>query len=502
MSVIRTIVHRNIRFMTTQLLMMNRSAVVVGADSAVTVTAEGGKLHYHGTNKIYGVSNDAPVVVMVNGSSRFFGIPWETVIKDFRESKYNLRSARTMEEYCESLISYIGHFVTKYKDKLDVEYSEGRDSRQPITDNSYTYVDINDLESQYDLIITKTWRRLSIYNHNILKDINLNHPDVNKVNLPIIDKLLYKQLWCVVTSRLKHLNIDINDSLPVNPEAPEILSVKRKTNDTFETYFGPLFKQIRGFNNDYCIDSQKNIDTLEYSLRLFQYIALTNRYMSKPKSWLIFAGFGTDDLFPKSIRFGFSVGIRGELIYSKTEYNIESGEPAVLKPFGSTEIIDSFLNGISPQYQSKLNYTIRAAAQPAEQDATDSGVANDRLPSYFDHVERTMAENYRKKVLATIAQLPKHVMADIVENFIKIASIQSHIRDNDASVGGSVSIAVVTKGDGFVWVNRQSYFEQSKNPQFYAKMHSCQNNCSPPAPKEPTNTRMQQLLSRRRPRRF
>ena len=93
--------------MTTQLVIMNRSAVVVATDSTVTVTTENGKLHYNGANKIYGVSNEAPVVVMVNGEARFCGIPWDTIIKDFRDSKYNLKDAASIDDYCNSFIKYM-----------------------------------------------------------------------------------------------------------------------------------------------------------------------------------------------------------------------------------------------------------------------------------------------------------------------------------------------------------------------------------------------------------
>ena len=37
------------------------------------------------------------------------------------------------------------------------------------------------------------------------------------------------------------------------------------------------------------------------------------------------------------------------------------------------------------------------------------------------------------------------------------------------TVGGPIDVAVISKGDGFIWVNRKHYFEPDKNPQFFSR---------------------------------
>ena len=37
------------------------------------------------------------------------------------------------------------------------------------------------------------------------------------------------------------------------------------------------------------------------------------------------------------------------------------------------------------------------------------------------------------------------------------------------TVGGEVDVAVISKGDGFIWIKRKHYFKPELNPQYLAK---------------------------------
>lgn len=37
------------------------------------------------------------------------------------------------------------------------------------------------------------------------------------------------------------------------------------------------------------------------------------------------------------------------------------------------------------------------------------------------------------------------------------------------SVGGPVDVALISKGDGFVWIERKHYFKPELNPRFLAR---------------------------------
>ena len=37
------------------------------------------------------------------------------------------------------------------------------------------------------------------------------------------------------------------------------------------------------------------------------------------------------------------------------------------------------------------------------------------------------------------------------------------------TVGGPIDVAVISKGDGFIWIKRKHYFDPKLNPHFMAK---------------------------------
>ena len=67
--------------MTAEVIVMNKEAVALAADSAITGPRGRELKIYFSANKIFSLSKYCPVGVMVYSTSSFMGIPWETVIK-------------------------------------------------------------------------------------------------------------------------------------------------------------------------------------------------------------------------------------------------------------------------------------------------------------------------------------------------------------------------------------------------------------------------------------
>ncbi|MCU0073307.1 hypothetical protein N8H71_17065 [Pseudomonas koreensis] len=76
--------------MTAEIAIMSRTAVVLAADSATTVTSwkdgQQEKRYFKGANKLFELSRVGPVGLMIYGSADLHGVPWELPIKAYRES--------------------------------------------------------------------------------------------------------------------------------------------------------------------------------------------------------------------------------------------------------------------------------------------------------------------------------------------------------------------------------------------------------------------------------
>jgi ATP-dependent protease HslVU (ClpYQ) peptidase subunit len=80
--------------MTAEVAIMNKSAIAVAADSAITVGKN--KVHRN-ANKIFQLCDSAPIGAMIYGSAELAGMPWETLIKLFR-SEHGRASYSTVSE--------------------------------------------------------------------------------------------------------------------------------------------------------------------------------------------------------------------------------------------------------------------------------------------------------------------------------------------------------------------------------------------------------------------
>ena len=90
--------------MTAEIAIMNKSAVALAADSAVTIGS--GQKIYNSANKLFALSRYHPVGIMVFSNANFMGIPWETIIKIYRKQLHD-KSFDTTNEYAQDFINFI-----------------------------------------------------------------------------------------------------------------------------------------------------------------------------------------------------------------------------------------------------------------------------------------------------------------------------------------------------------------------------------------------------------
>ena len=88
--------------MTAEVAVMNRLAVALAADSAVTISRGDTSKVFPSDNKIFELSQTQPVGMMIYHSTQFFGVPWEIIAKDFRQNHADLQ--------CDTLFCWVSKF--------------------------------------------------------------------------------------------------------------------------------------------------------------------------------------------------------------------------------------------------------------------------------------------------------------------------------------------------------------------------------------------------------
>ena len=104
--------------MTAEIAILNRQAVALAADSAVTI---GRRRAWKTANKLFSLSPANDIGIMIYGSGDFVGFSWEIVAKTFREH-VGSRVFGTVSECGTEFLQYLreNHFEEKDSEDLNV----------------------------------------------------------------------------------------------------------------------------------------------------------------------------------------------------------------------------------------------------------------------------------------------------------------------------------------------------------------------------------------------
>lgn len=85
-------------------------------------------------------------------------------------------------------------------------------------------------------------------------------------------------------------------------------------------------------------------------------------------------------------------------------------------------------------------------------------------------IDDYIQSNYIDKLLTTVAYLSKDDLADMAESLVRMTCLKRHVTTDAESVGGPVDVAVISKGDGFVWIKRKHYFDANLNYDYFQRI--------------------------------
>lgn len=223
---------------------------------------------------------------------------------------------------------------------------------------------------------------------------------------------------------------------------------------------------------------------LKEKWKQFFYLYLKLKETHTNFTGLIFTGFGEEELYPSLIplNISFSVG-------NRIRYYIEEEKAAVITnnndgaicPFAQTDVIDTILTGIDPRldeiylknfeaYFSKYNEEILAiiADTNPEASALIKGLdISELVVKYSEKNLETKRSNYIFPLMNAVSNLSKEDLAEMAESLIYLTYLKRRITFAEESVGGPVDVAIISKGDGFIWIKRKHYFKPELNQYFF-----------------------------------
>lgn len=210
--------------------------------------------------------------------------------------------------------------------------------------------------------------------------------------------------------------------------------------------------------------------------------------MNNISTGLVFVGFGEEDIFPSLHAYILDGIIKDYLIYTEFQSsNINHQNPAQIVPFAQSEMVRAFMEGINPKYydliESYISKTLKGYPKILLDEIDINSEEIDQLKeklqeisnAEFDRIKKDLydfkRDNYINPVIDVVARLPKDELAALAESLVNLTSLKRRFSMQEETVGGPIDVAVISKGDGFIWIKRKHYFKAELNPQFFANYY-------------------------------
>jgi len=418
--------------MTCEIAIMNRQAVALAADSATTVTewVDGNEQvrFFKGTNKIFELSNHHAVGAMIFGAATLQEVPWEIFIKDFRQHLGD-KSFNDLGGYATGLFDFIKNhqlFPDDYQAKV---------CKDEIRKVAVLYLFLAQNEDAVKKASTKQDKQIAFQ-----ASLDKYYEDIK------------------------------NEPLPSHFERADIDRALALHKAEVEQELGEMPEHLR-------LGLDINFGTLA-ELAIIGLFKHYERYMNS--TGVVVAGFGDNDYFPGYEEYACYGLLLGKFLFDKkSSQRIDIDTPSFIKPFATTAMISTFLTGFSPDVFSQIRQEFAAALESlAAKIRGELNIA--QIPNLDEHTRGVLKEHTDRWVKAAMAahawplrrvigSLPLDEMAELAETLIMLQSLKEKVTQPTESVGGPIDVAIITKGDGFVWIKRKHYFDAKFNPRFFVR---------------------------------
>jgi hypothetical protein len=426
--------------MTAEIAIMNKTAVALAADSAVTIGGQGAQKIFNTVNKLFTLSKYHPVAVMIFGNAEIMNVPWEIIIKSYR-SKLGKRSLPVIADYAEDFLTFLARQPKFFP------ASEQRNYFRGLVSAFYVHIR-EEIEKEVQAR---------------LKAGPIQPAEVSKI---VATKVEVKLNELTKLERLRGFGARFGARL-VRKYAKDIDQLRKQVFQRLPLS-GPSITKLRRMAGEVFVR-----DNLRY----------------RRNSGLVFAGYGEKQVFPCVKAFLVEGLIENKLrsqVIADTQVDLRKS--ACIMPFAQSEVVRGFIDGIDPgmerlvrkflhevlgQYPiALLKHIPNLAASKRKALVTKLSAASGKLRQEFDReFERFQRQTLVDPVLAAVDVLPKDELAAMAESLVNLTSFKRKFSMDAETVGGPIDVAVISKGDGFVWIKRKHYFTKDLNPQFLSNYY-------------------------------
>lgn len=416
---------------------LNKRGIAIAADSAATYSTSAMNKITNNANKIFELSKKHPVGIAIYNNLDFHGIPWEVIFKTYRDVHLRERSFPMLKEYAEDFWTYLHSFVL-------------------------TKVSIEDQKAQ-----------IAYLAHQLKEESIATAKDNLKLKKLDFDSTsLFSEIIQFLTK--------LSEDYKLHSRTSEFNSYEIRQ---FQDYASEVIDSIL---SDLTQDSACPKTFRETFLSTLFSIITADTIVYLSQTGLVFWGYGEEELFPSYYHYEVSLAFDNKIKYVElSNYEVSNQKNACVAPFAQTDVANTVVRGIDQKLRDTINNNLqnafndfrnnivdvlfKASAPETLLDALRNIDISNQTTPFISFLNEYIQKNYIDKLLNTVAFLSKEDLADMAESLVRMTCLKRHITTDEESVGGPVDVAVITKGDGFIWIKRKHYFDRELNPHYFER---------------------------------
>jgi DNA-directed RNA polymerase subunit F len=423
---------------TAEIAVMNRHGVALAADSAATVGGdEIGRKAWQSANKIFGMSHRHPVGIMVYGGADLMGVPWEVVIKLYRD-RLGSRSFPSLSDYTDDFLVFLQTARLLFPSDLQ--------------------------ESWFQAVVTGTFEAIK----EMIEEVVRTRYGEQEVGLENVRDIVGE----VIDERLESLE-----------QAPTLEHV---TDEDVADLARRYAESIRAARSEVFQDLPLTRKS-QTTLRRIATLLFARQAFSELSSGIVIAGYGDQEHFPR-----FDHLIIESIVNDKVNYHrsrqavITMKNGAHVQAFAQSEMVMAFMEGVNADYERVVEELINEVTREYPNILVDNiprmskkrrddlkailaEVSDEVARRLLETLERVREDYYAQPIIDVVTVLPKDELAAMAEALVNLTAVRRKLSFSIETVGGPIDVAVISKGDGFVWLKRKNYFDLTANPHFVAK---------------------------------
>jgi len=391
---------------TAEIVILNKQAVALAADSAVTF-GEGQKV-FISANKIFTLSKYHPVGIMIFGSAELLDVPWEVIIKLYRQQLGKIHYAE-LGQYADDFFRFLSQHSELFPERVQRRY--------------FTTV----VRAYYEILLNEIFDHLKVFSDS-----------GGVLDSDVIERTVHE---VVVEHHRKWA------SYPLFSGADEdyITATAGVYHEVAENVIDECFEKLP-------LGKEERDMLLQISISVFT--RESDEVDPPGVSGVVVAGFGERENFPVLRAYDVMGVLNGRAVHNtRLEYKITHDDSAAIIPFAQHEMVRRFMEGIDPIYADRLETDMRELiagipkvlvdSVPGLSDEQKTVVAAELASVLMPKVEEYMEQltvyrrsNFVSPITSVAALLPKAELAQMAESLVSITSIKRRVSLEAETVGG------------------------------------------------------------------